>query len=96
MDVTFLATAFVGGLLLGAAYFLALWATVRRLSGARHPALLLLVTATLRIAALAAGLIFVSDGQWERLLAAVGGFLIVRYAAVRTARPSRARQTPPA
>lgn len=67
------------GMVLGAVYFYALWVTIRRLPQARHPALLLLASALLRLGMLFTGLYFVTaGGHWEPLLAAVAGVILSR------------------
>jgi F1F0 ATPase subunit 2 len=95
IDVGSIAAAFIAGLVLGIAYFLALWATVRRLAKSKHPMLMLLGTGSLRIVALGAGLVLIGDGQWERMLAVLAAFIAVRLVATRWL-GTGARQAPPA
>ena len=82
LDATLIFTliaAFVAGLALGAFYFIALWRTVRQLSIARNPARLMLGSFILRMAVIMAGFYLVmGTGHWERLTAAMLGFIIVR------------------
>jgi F1F0 ATPase subunit 2 len=74
-----LAVAFTAGMVLGAFYFTALWQTVRRLSSAKSPARLLLGSIILRMAVVMAGFyLIMGAGHWERLAAAMLGFIIVR------------------
>ena len=77
-DFTRLLMAFLVGGALGLAYFYGLWLTVRHLHGMRWAALWLLASGALRMAALLAGLYFVGHGDWRRLLAALGGIVLVR------------------
>jgi F1F0 ATPase subunit 2 len=77
--ITVLAVAFTAGIVLGAFYFIALWQTVRRLSSAKSPARLLLGSLILRMAIVMAGFyLIMGTGRWERLAAAMLGFIIVR------------------
>lgn len=76
--VTILSLAFAAGLALGAFYFIALWRTVKQLSSAAHPARLMLGSLVLRMAVLTVGFYFVMGGHWERLAAALLGFVVMR------------------
>lgn len=87
-DPASLALAFLAGLALGAAYMMALWHTVRRLGRAQNPVLALIGGAALRIAVLMSLFYLVMDGSWERLLACLAGFVLVRAAVTRWARPA--------
>ena len=71
--------AFAAGLALGAFYFIALWQTVQRLQSATSPARLMLFSFILRMTVVMAGFYFImGTGHWERLAAAMLGFIIVR------------------
>ncbi|MAT15948.1 MAG: hypothetical protein CMJ46_11845 [Planctomyces sp.] len=78
----------IAGLLLGAVFFGGLWLTVKHLPTARHPALLFLASALGRTGLTLAGFWLVgvwlsSDYQWQRLVAALLGFVITRYLCTR-------------
>jgi len=73
-----LMAAFAAGLVLGGFYFIALWQTVRRLPATGSPARLILGSLILRMAVLSAGFYFVMGGHWERLAAAMLGFIVIR------------------
>ena len=74
-----LAVAFTAGMVLGAFYFMALWRTVRQLPSAKTPARLLFGSLILRMAVVLAGFyLIMGAGHWERLAAAMLGFIIVR------------------
>ena len=73
-----LMAAFAAGLVLGGFYFIALWQTVRRLPATVSPARLMLGSLVLRMAVLSAGFYFVMGGHWERLAAAMLGFIVIR------------------
>lgn len=90
MNVFDLALAFAVGLAAGGVYFAALWLTVRWLADGRLAPAWLLVSAVLRLAFLIGILFWIMDGQADRLLAALAGFLLVRFAAIW---PMRGRRT---
>lgn len=74
-----LLAAFTAGLALGAFYFTALWHTVRKLPSANKPSGLLIVSFFLRMGVIMAGFFLIIDaGHWERLAAAMVGFIIIR------------------
>lgn len=74
---------FAAGLILGLFFYLGLWWTVRRLPGNSRPLLLSLLSFALRATVVLAGLWFVSGGQWNFMLAGVGGMLAARLLVVR-------------
>lgn len=67
----------VGGAL-GFLYFGGLWMTLQRLSHTTRPGLLLLTSFVLRIALLLPLLLWLTAGQFDRLIAATAGVLIMR------------------
>jgi len=73
--------AFVVGLLAGAIYFAALWYTVRWLAQHRLAPMWLLISTGLRLVFLVAVLFWVMDNDGMRLLAALAGFLAIRFGA---------------
>ena len=73
-----LMAAFAAGFVLGGFYFIALWQTVRRLPATGSPVRLMLGSLVLRMAVLSAGFYFVMGGHWERLAAAMLGFIVIR------------------
>lgn len=82
LDVTLLfalIVAFAAGLFLGAFYFIALWHTVQRMTTAHSPARLMLISFVLRMVVVVAGFYLVMGaGRWERLAAAMLGFIVMR------------------
>ena len=83
----------MAGLALGLWYFGGLWLTVQRLPGARHPGFLSLVSLIIRLGLTLAGFYLVMSGKWERLLACLAGFLLMRTILVRRLGPVSS-QTP--
>lgn len=88
MKTSELIIPFIGGLLLSGVYFAALWLTVRRLPQTQQPLLTLGVSFLLRMAVLLGGFYFLMQGRWERLVACLTGFLIVRTIWVAQAKAS--------
>jgi len=70
--------ALVAGLGLGLIFFGGLWLTVRQLADIRHPWLLFAMSFILRLALVVAGMYLVMDDSWQRMLACLAGFIIVR------------------
>jgi F1F0 ATPase subunit 2 len=78
-DWTNLALAAAAGALLAGAYLAALWAGLRRLPGARHPAGWLLGTLALRLALAGGGFLALTlAGGWPAAAAGLAGFVAVR------------------
>ena len=72
--------SFVGGLVLGVVFYGGLWWTIRKGLSSPRPAMLFLGSAVLRMSIVVAGFYFVSNGQWQRLLVCMVGFIIARLA----------------
>lgn len=77
-DILPLVLAGLAGLGLGLFYFGGLWLTVRQLPVSHAPALLVLGSFLGRTALTVLGFYFVMAGRWERLLACLLGFLVMR------------------
>jgi F1F0 ATPase subunit 2 len=80
-----LVLALAAGLVLGALFFGGLWWTVRKGVSYKRPALLFLGSLLLRTMVVVAGIYFVADGHWQRLLACLLGFVIARFIVTRVA-----------
>jgi F1F0 ATPase subunit 2 len=97
LDATLIFTLiadFIAGLALGAFYFTALWRTVRQLSIANSPARLMLGSFIIRMAVVMAGFyLIMGSGHWERLAAAMLGFIIVRKILIYFLGPQNAVET---
>lgn len=85
--------AFIAGLLLGLFFFGTLWLTVQRLSTVRRPELLALGSFFIRTGLTLFGFFVVMAGHWERALACMVGFLLMRKCMERRYRPFK--QVPP-
>jgi F1F0 ATPase subunit 2 len=85
------AAAIVVGMIVGATlalvFFVGLWGTVSHLTRARRPLLLLSIGLALRLAlVLGVFYLLVRDGHWQRGLAALIGFVLVRAVVMRRVR----------
>lgn len=85
-EILNLALSLVAGFLLGAVFFGGLWWTVQKGLSSRRPAFWFLGSLLIRTSTAIAGLYFVSDGHWERLLICLFGFFIMRQVVVRLTR----------
>lgn len=87
---------FASGLGIGLFFFGGLWLTVRRISRVKHPALLSLSSFIIRTALSLVLFHTISGSHWERLLALLCGFLLMRFALVHLIRPTPNRIEPQA
>jgi F1F0 ATPase subunit 2 len=74
-----LTLALAAGLALGLFFFGGLWLTVQRLPTTQWPVLLTLGSLLARTAVTLAGFYLVMAGRWERLLACLVGFTLMRF-----------------
>lgn len=95
-DLLALALAGVAGIVLGALFFGGLWWTVRGALASRRPAIWFLGSLLVRAGIVLAGFYVVAGGHWERLLAALLGFIIARHLVTRLAGPPPAPPNAPA
>jgi len=92
--ISMLIASFVAGLALGAFYFIALWYTVRQLPSAKKPARLMIGSFVIRMAVILSGFyLIMGTTHWERLAAAMLGFIIVRKILTYRLGPQKAEQT---
>jgi F1F0 ATPase subunit 2 len=83
IDAVALALALLTGALIGTFYFGTLWLVVRRLDRLAWPAVWLGVTGILRLALVLALFALLVGTRWERLAAALVGFVAVRVVLTR-------------
>jgi len=77
-----LIASFLAGMALGGFYFWALWRSVRKLADEQQVRSLLLGY-FFRLGVVLAGFFLIMGGHWERLVAALLGFLLMRGILVR-------------
>ena len=87
MNNIFILTLALGaGLLLGAIFFGGLWWTVHMGIPSKRPALWFLGSLLLRMSIALLGFYFVGQGDWQRLVACLSGFIIARLIVLRLTR----------
>jgi F1F0 ATPase subunit 2 len=74
---------FILGGLIGWVYFSGLWETVRRLPEANNPHGLMILSFAARTLFALGGFFILADGQWERMVASIAGFFIVKTVLIR-------------
>ncbi|MHC1698064.1 MAG: ATP synthase subunit I [Geobacteraceae bacterium] len=84
-----LSLAAVAGLALGLFYFGGLWLTVRKIPGSGNPGILMLGSFVVRLLVTLCGMYLVMDGTWERLVACLAGFLLMRIVMTCLLSPAR-------
>ena len=75
--------AFSVGMALGAFFSLNLWASVRRMTDEHSPWYIVFGNFMLRMGVVVIGFYLVMAGHWERMLAALLGFVLMREIMVR-------------
>ena len=94
-DTLSLLLALIGGVLLGAIFFGGLWWTVRKGVSSRQPALWFLGSLLVRTGAVLGGLYLVANGDWQRLLPCLVGFVMAQLVVTRLTRPTGDSQIRP-
>ena len=79
-----LLVVFMAGMALGAFYFLNLWRTLSKMTTEPNPTALMITNFVLRMAVVLTGFFLIMAGRWERALAAMLGFLLMRQILVRS------------
>ena len=85
-ETLLLILAGLAGAALGAIFFGGLWWTVRKGVSSPRPALWFFGSLLARMSIVLAGFYFVGSGHWERLVAALLGFIVARLIVVRLTR----------
>ena len=70
---------FIAGMILAAVYLGGLWWTVQTLPRARHPWLLYFGSTAIRLLTLLSALYLAMAGDWQRAMACLAGFLVLRF-----------------
>ena len=78
--------ALLGGLALGAFFFVGLWWTVRRGVIAAQPAAVFLGSMVVRTLVVMLGFYYLSRGDWRNVAGSLTGFVIARFLVTRNAR----------
>jgi F1F0 ATPase subunit 2 len=83
MAVPYLIIAFFAGLALGVFFSLNLWSSVKKMTDIQTPWHILFMNFVLRMGVVTAGFYIVMNGHWERMMAALAGFVLMREILVR-------------
>jgi F1F0 ATPase subunit 2 len=76
--VLLLMVSFFGGALLGVFYFHSLWNTVKKVTDEGKQGMFLITGYFIRTAIVLAGFYMIMSGRWERIVAALAGFILMR------------------
>jgi F1F0 ATPase subunit 2 len=76
--ILFILSAFVPGIILGIFYFGSLWITVRQLPTTAYPVRLFIGSWLGRMVITLLGFYLVMNGQWQRVLICLAGFIAAR------------------
>jgi F1F0 ATPase subunit 2 len=82
-DTWYLIFAFAVGMALGAFFSLNLWTTVRKMTDEQTPWHIMYGNFVLRMSAVVIGFYLVMAGRWERMIATLLGFVVMREILVR-------------
>lgn len=82
----YLLLAFIAGIVLGTLFFGGLWLTVKKAVGSKNTALWFLGSSFLRVSMVLIGFYFIGQGNWQRLLICVFGFIAARFLVMRVTR----------
>ncbi len=78
-ETSLMIMAFIAGLALGTLFFGGLWFTVKKTITAKIPAIWFFSSFFLRVSIVLIGFYFVSNGNWQRLLITLLGFVVARF-----------------
>lgn len=81
--------ACITGSFLGTIFFGGLWFTIRRAINSPQPVIWFMGSLLLRMGITLAGFYFIADGQWQRLLACLSGFIMARIIITRLTRAGK-------
>ncbi len=76
--VILLLMSFLGGALLGAFYFNSLWKTVKKVTDEGKQGMFMITGYFIRTGIVLAGFYIIMSGSWQRIVAALAGFILVR------------------
>jgi len=88
-EIFFIAISLVVGVAIGIINFAGMWSTIHYLSQVKHPAILMMLSFIVRMAIIMTTFYFVMDGRWERLIACMVGFFLVRRVLMKRFLPER-------
>lgn len=78
-DILYMTFAFIAGLILGTLFFGGLWFTVRKTVMSTKPVLWVLGSFLFRMSITLIGFYYIYQGNWQRLLICLFGFVSARF-----------------
>jgi F1F0 ATPase subunit 2 len=84
--------AFIAGLVLGTLFFGGLWLTVKKAVESKNTTLWFLGSSFLRVSIVLVGFYYIGQGNWQRLLICVFGFIAARFLVIRVTRSIEDKQ----
>ncbi|MEO6151333.1 MAG: ATP synthase subunit I [Mucilaginibacter sp.] len=85
--------ALISGVFLGIIFFGGLWITVKKTLGTSYSALWMLGSSLIRTIIVLSGFYLVAQGNWQKLLLAVVGFIAARFLVMRFTKRLDQKQT---
>jgi F1F0 ATPase subunit 2 len=85
-EISMVALAVFAGFMLGAVFFGGLWWTIQRGFASAQPAVWFSSSLLLRTTMTLGGFLFVTHGDWRRMVGCLAGFLIARFLILRFSR----------
>jgi F1F0 ATPase subunit 2 len=79
----YMVMAFIAGIVLGTVFFGGLWLTVKKAVAAASPALWFLASSLIRTGIVLTGFYYVTNGDWQRLVICLLGFIAARFMVIR-------------
>ena len=73
----------LAGMLLGIFFFGGLWWTIQKGLASKHAGLWFFGSLVVRTGVLLTGFFLISDGQWQRMISCLIGFIIARFVVLR-------------
>ena len=92
-QVLFILSTFIPGIILGIFYFGSLWITVRQLPTTAYPVRLFIGSWLGRMVITLLGFYLVMNGQWQRVLICLAGFIVARIILTSFWRPKDRNQS---
>ncbi len=93
-DVIKITLAGVAGLGLGTFFFYGLWLTVRKALTSNSPTGWVIGSFVVRVGTTVTGFYYAGNGNWQRLLVCLLGFVVARYMVTYLTRSAEGRQQP--
>lgn len=87
--------ALLTGLVLGVFFYGGLWWTVQKGLFSPNAALWFIASLLIRTLVTVAGFYFISVGDWQKLLACLAGFLLMRFIVLRFSPLAKVKSLPP-